>query len=82
MFYASVTDISGRKRGILAGPYRTHGAALAASLLCASAARRTSPTQAAFAAFGTCRVKTKAMRERIGKPKLNDLIGYVPDALP
>lgn len=82
MFYASVTDISGHKRGILAGPYRTHGAALAASERCAVVARKVNRSEAAFAAFGTCRVKTRAMRERIGVPKLQHLIEQPLDVLP
>lgn len=82
MFYVTVTDICGSKRGFLAGPYHTHGAALAAVPACERAARKVNRSEAAFAAFGTARVKTPAMRHRVGTPKLNALIGYREDRLP
>lgn len=66
----------------LAGPYITHGAALRAVPACTRAARQHSPYEMFDAGFGTARVKTRQMVERIGLGRLNDAVGYEPDALP
>ena len=73
-----VTIQEGRRTGFMAGPYRTHGAALAAvePVRQAVVARR---PEAHWMAFGTARTKTPTAR--LGSA--NHLIGYDgPGALP
>lgn len=77
MFYASVTDHSGRRFVLAVGPFHTHGAALA----CVDAVRRFCDEHfrrdAPWAAYGTCSTKTDHPAGRF-----NDQLGYAIDALP
>lgn len=73
-----VTVRSGPRVGWLAGPYRTHGAALAAVEGVKSAAHEVNDREATWAAFGTARRKTDHAKTGL----LNARIGYQMDQLP
>lgn len=69
-----------RGHAFLAGPYRTHGAALAQVDRCSRVARTLAPVEMFDAGFGTARV-VRTRRMIVGK--LNDRIGYDgPGSLP
>lgn len=79
-FYATVRELAGRRTGVLAGPYITHGAAVRASQACERLAA--GRPDVAFAGFGTSRARTRADVERLGPGRWNDHIGPITDRLP
>lgn len=76
MYYATIER--GGRRGLLAGPFLTHGAALRAVPHVRAAAQQANPAEASFASYGTAR--TKDGRRTPGK--LNHLIPAQKDYLP
>lgn len=66
----------------LVGPFITHGAALRALPAARHEAIHGWHVDSFDVRFGTARVKTRQMVERIGLGRLNDAVGYEPDALP
>lgn len=82
MFYATAEQHG--RRAIVAGPYLTHGAAMAASARCARLGldgfRDVDPFDVAF---GTARDRTGGLRRRGLVPRLNRAIAYAgPGRLP
>lgn len=76
MAYYATAEQSGR-RAILAGPYRTHGAALAASARCRriNLARYRDVDPFAIT-FGTAHDRAGKLRRRGIVGKLNSAVGY------
>lgn len=76
MYYATVKD--GNRSGFLAGPFRTHGAALAAVPAVKRLAQEANH-RAHFYAFGTARIGTPSEKRGL----FNGAIGYSgPGMLP
>lgn len=71
-YYVSIRD--GDRFGLLAGPFATHREALDLVERARAAAHEANPVQAAFAGFGTCRMRTWCT----SPGRLNEALGVTP----